>query len=291
VSVGLEPVAVAARSDSEVWVVNHLSDSVSVVRLEPAPPRVVQTLDVGDAPRDVVFAGPGRGRAFVTAAHRGQHHPGAPLPTTPGVGRADVWVFDTAAGQAGGTFAELVTLFGDTPRALAVSPDGGAVYVSVFQSGNQTTTISEATVCDGGPAAPPCEVGEAMMPGGLPGPRTNVEGSPAPETGLIVRFERGAGEWHDPLGRDWSPAVPFELPDVDVFRLDAATLATTAEYAHVGTVLYGMAVNPMSGAVYVTNTEAHNETRFEGPGVFGGSTVRGHQHESSTTASCRARLG
>src|SRR5262245_47821025 len=33
VPVGLEPVAVAARSDQEVWVVNHLSDSVSVVKL------------------------------------------------------------------------------------------------------------------------------------------------------------------------------------------------------------------------------------------------------------------
>src|SRR5262245_19719331 len=31
VPVGLEPVAVAARSNTEVWVVNHLSDSVSVV--------------------------------------------------------------------------------------------------------------------------------------------------------------------------------------------------------------------------------------------------------------------
>src|SRR3954468_8929547 len=29
VVVGLEPVAVAARTDNEVWVVNHLSDSVS----------------------------------------------------------------------------------------------------------------------------------------------------------------------------------------------------------------------------------------------------------------------
>src|SRR5262245_16749841 len=31
IPVGLEPVAVAARSDDEVWVVNHLSDSVSIV--------------------------------------------------------------------------------------------------------------------------------------------------------------------------------------------------------------------------------------------------------------------
>src|SRR5262245_30272268 len=33
VPVGLEPVAVAVRSAREVWVVNHLSDSVSIVDL------------------------------------------------------------------------------------------------------------------------------------------------------------------------------------------------------------------------------------------------------------------
>ena len=33
VPVGLEPVAVAAPSDDEVWVVNHLSDSVSIVKI------------------------------------------------------------------------------------------------------------------------------------------------------------------------------------------------------------------------------------------------------------------
>ncbi len=33
VSVGLEPVAVAIRNSNEVWVVNHLSDSVSIVTL------------------------------------------------------------------------------------------------------------------------------------------------------------------------------------------------------------------------------------------------------------------
>ena len=36
VSVGLEPLAVAARSDSEVWVVNHLSDSISIVDVQIA---------------------------------------------------------------------------------------------------------------------------------------------------------------------------------------------------------------------------------------------------------------
>jgi len=93
VPVGMEPVAVAARNDDEVWVVNHLSDSVSIVSLATDPPRVVRTLVVGDEPRDIVFGGPGGKRAFITTAHRGQ---GSPLPLQAfdsGVGRAAVWVF------------------------------------------------------------------------------------------------------------------------------------------------------------------------------------------------------
>src|SRR5437867_1444221 len=72
VPVGLEPIAVAARTNGEVWVVNHLSDSVSVVDVASSPPRVVATLLVGDEPRDIVFAGPLSGgfrtRAFITTA-------------------------------------------------------------------------------------------------------------------------------------------------------------------------------------------------------------------------------
>src|SRR5947208_4686268 len=94
VPVGLEPVAVAARSNTEVWVVNHLSDSVSIVDVGTNPPRVTRTLLVGDEPRDIVFAGPGGNRAFITTAHRGQNSPDDPELTTEGVGRADVWVFD-----------------------------------------------------------------------------------------------------------------------------------------------------------------------------------------------------
>src|SRR5262249_15893539 len=83
VSVGLEPVAVAARTTSEVWVVNHLSDSISIVDVGTSPPRVVRTLLVGDEPRDIVFAGPGGTRAFITCAHRGQNNPNDPQLTTP----------------------------------------------------------------------------------------------------------------------------------------------------------------------------------------------------------------
>jgi hypothetical protein len=44
--------------------------------------------------------------------------------TTPGVGRADVWVFDSAdlGDSLGGHPLGIVTLFSDTPRALAATP-------------------------------------------------------------------------------------------------------------------------------------------------------------------------
>jgi DNA-binding beta-propeller fold protein YncE len=46
IPVGLEPVAVAARTDNEVWVVDHLSDDVAIV--DVAAGNVVRTLRVGD---------------------------------------------------------------------------------------------------------------------------------------------------------------------------------------------------------------------------------------------------
>jgi hypothetical protein len=294
VPVGMEPVAVAARSNSEAWVVNYLSDSVSVVDLSSTPPRVVRTLLVGDEPRDIVFAGTGGNRAFVSTAHRGQQRsnssivgstPGAgnPLLTSPSVPRADVWVWDATNLGAGfgGTPIRILSFFADTPRALAT--DGTVVYVAAYHSGNQSTAINESAVCDGFTAAGPCTTpGGATAPGGLPGPSTNAAGVPAPETGLIVKYDPPSGQWRDVLGRDWDAVVPFNLPDHDVFAFNANTLANTApaSFDHVGTILFNMVVNPTTGKLYVSNTESPNLTRFEGAGVFGGSTVQGHVAEA-----------
>ena len=283
VPVGLEPVAVAARSNTEVWVVNHLSDSISIVDVGTSPPRVVRTLLVGDEPRDIVFAGTGGNRAFITTAHRGQNRGSDPQLTTAGIGRADVWVFNAASlgTSLGGTPVSILTLFCDTPRALAVSPDGNTVYAAAFHSGNQTTTASEGVVCDGGSGAGPCNVGGTIQPGGLPAPNTNFQGIGQPEVGLILRFNPATSRFEDELGRNWNSAVGFNLPDRDVFAIDANSLASVpTPFAHVGTVLFNMAVNPVSGKLYVSNTEAINEKRFEGPGVFAGHTVRGHLHEA-----------
>ncbi|WP_422723952.1 YncE family protein [Hyalangium rubrum] len=280
VPVGLEPVAVSARSNDEVWVVNHLSDSVSVVKLGPLGfhGTVVRTLLVGDEPRDVVFAGPGKSRAFITAAHRGQNAPFDPQLTTPGVGRADVWVFDAnnLGSSLGGNPLNIITLFSDTPRALAVTPDGSRVYAAAFHSGNRSTVVHESLVPNGGEAV-----------GGVPGPNTNFEGVPGTEVSVIVRFN--GQDWVDVLNRPWTDKVRFSLPDKDVFVIDAvanppAQLAgNSGFYTDVGTILFNMAVNPVNGKVYVSNTEARNDLRFEGPGTFAGTTLRGHLHESRIT--------
>jgi YVTN family beta-propeller protein len=301
VPVGLEPVAVAARSDAEVWVVNHLSDSVSIVDVASSPPRVVRTLLVGDEPRDVVFAGTPSGgvfpRAFVTTARRGQNLPAgiAPQLITEGVPRALVFVFD--AGDLGsalaGTPETVIELFGDTPRALAATPDGSTVYAAVFHSGNQTTALAEGVVCNGGIAVPCNTEDQMLMPGGLPGgqvpgglpaPLANVENVTGPETGLIVKFDEATDTWKDPLGRNWNNAVRFALPDLDVFEIDAdaATPVEVDDFAHAGTVLFDLLVNPATGKLYVTNTDARNEVRFEGPGILG-TTVRGHLQEARIT--------
>ncbi|MGY0218354.1 YncE family protein [Endozoicomonadaceae bacterium StTr2] len=307
VYVGMEPVAVAVREGSngpEAWVVNHLSDSISVVDLSSKPYRVKRTLLVGDEPRDIVFA---RDRAFITTAHRGQQRTDPSIANVPGAGdpqlytasvpRADIWVFDGKdQGKAfGGKPEKIIELFGDTPRALSVSPDGNTVYAAIFNSGNQTTAITESALCNGFDdygwdegyiGTEPCQVmdkitsphglPDGMLPGGRAGPGKNKQGEYQPWTGIIVKYDRKSGEWRDVKGRNFSNAVRFTLPDLDVFAIDANSLKQVNSFAHAGTTLFNMAVNPVNGNIYVSNTDAQNHIRFEGSGEFGGSTVQGN---------------
>lgn len=295
VPVGLEPVAVALRNDGEAWVVNHLSDSITVIDVASSPPRVIRTLLVGDEPRDIVFAGPGRDRAFITTAHRGQNSPYSVdlMPDnpgeliTPGIGRADVWVFDAAnPGSApGGTPLTIVTLFGDTPRPLAVSPDGSTVYAGIHHSGNKTTVLHELAVCDGGASAGSCTVDGATAPGGLPAPNVDSTNTLQPEVGIIVR--NNGTNWLDELGRIWDGLVRFNLPDKDVFAINANANPPVEidAWNGVGTIISGIVAHPATGKLYVANTEAINEVRFEGTRAPGDttSTVIGHNHETRIT--------
>ena len=295
VPVGLEPVAVAVRNAGEVWVVNHLSDSVSIVDVASDPPRVTRTLLVGDEPRGIVFAGPGNNRAFIATAHRGQNTPWRDGDyDVPGVGRADVWVFD--ANNLGtsleGNPLTVINLFGDRPRALTATPDGSTVYAAVYRSGNKTVPISEGVVCDGNG---PCTIQGTSYPAGRPVPETNRFGTVSRETGLIVGYNESNGRWEDELGNNWNNAVPFTLPDYDVFAIDANANPPiqTDAIPGVGTILFNMIVNPSNGKVYVTNTEANNAVRFEGaceyvadlgPKPSGDPcSVRGNLHRSRVT--------
>jgi YVTN family beta-propeller protein len=277
IPVGMEPVAVALANDNQLWVVNHLSDSVSIVDVSTLPGKVINTLLVGDEPRDIVFAGAGNKWAFITAAHRGQNTGFDPRLTTAGVGRADVWVFAVASPgtRLGGQAVTRLNMFGDTLRGLARNADGTRVYAAVFNSGNKTTILTDD-----------------MQEGGIdkPPPFTAADGTTQPQTGLIVQ-KNANGDWVDNgdprtgvAPRSWNSRVRMNLPDYDVFTIDTTgTLPTvTGRVSGVGTTLFNLAVNPASGKVYVSNQEARNVVRFEGPGTRS-TTVRGHFVESRIT--------
>lgn len=275
VPVGMEPVAVALFGNAQAWVVNHLSDSVSIVDLTAQPPRVVDTLLVGDEPRDIVFAGVGGSMAFITTAHRGQNGPDdEPVDAqllTPSVGRADVWVFDANAkgDSLGGDPVDVLSMFGDTLGALTVSPDGTMVYAAVMHSGNQTTALGENGIAKSGPVQ-------------------SIDGVQQPDTGLIVKFD--GSRWRDDVGSEadlngvlYDSLVRFSLPDNDVFAISATGSPFVVEkYSGVGTTLFNMVTNPVSGAIYVSNTDANNLTRFEGEGNSA-TTVRGNIVQSRIT--------
>lgn len=281
VQVGLQPVALAARADGEVWVVNHVSDSVSVVRLDDdGAGRVERTLYVGDEPRDIVFAGPDRRRAFITTAHRGQSSPDDPDLFNPASGRADVWVFDAQqlGDAAGGERLTKITLFADTPRALAVSADGSEVYAAPFFSGNRSTIASADAV-------------RHVYADHVDPDNPNLfwsGGAAQPITGRIVKRKPGADgaeHWYDDLGTSFDDWIRVSLPDHDVFAIDALANPPQARpervFAGVGTTLFNMAVNPKRAKIYVSNTDAHNDVRFEGHDGSGGFTsVRGDAVDS-----------
>jgi len=133
IPVGCEPVSLAEGTDGTVWVVNEVSDTVSVVSLERGV--AVAHLAAGDEPADVVFAG---GKAFVTAARENK-----------------VRVFNATTRER---IADIVVnaLF---PRAMAVSPDGARIYVAAQMSGNRTTVLRPNLA-----PAPPAPTNPALPP-------------------------------------------------------------------------------------------------------------------------------
>ena len=256
IPVGLAPVSVRLRTATEAWVVNHVSDSISVVDLTAG--NVVWTIDTDDEPADVVFAGSPE-RAFVSCSQ---------------VNR--VLVFDPANLAAAPI---VVPIEAEEPRAMAVSPDGSEVYVAIFESGNGSTILAGG----GSIGFPPNVVNHPTGPYGGVNPPPNdgasfnppqKPGNPAPPAvGLIVKKD-AAGNWLDDNGSDWTDMVSgpnaalsgrpvgWDLPDHDIAIVDSSTLAVT--YANrLMNIGMAIAVNPASGDVSLVGTDCTNEVRFE----------------------------
>src|SRR3989449_7289930 len=263
IPVGLEPVSVVARSDSVAWVVNHLSDTVSIVDL--ALGTTVNTLSVGDEPTDVAFAG---GRAFVAVSQEDA-----------------VKVFDL------GNLATppiKIDLFGSDTRALAVSRDGSKVYAVVLNSGNQTTDINANVIFNNGAALDPNRLSQLglntincsaphpayppLPPGITRNPALTDPPSGVPPVGLIVKWDPATQKWRDDASQDWSMCLPYRLPDHDLFIIDTASL-NVSTVDHLGTTLFEVSVNPGSEKIYIPNTEARNNVPFEHPLGVGGHVV------------------
>ena len=263
VPVGLEPVTVVARTNGEAWVVNTLSDTVSIVDL--AAGAVVGTLRVGDEPSDVAFAA---GRAFVAVSQEDA-----------------VKVYSLADLAAPPTVLELPTR---RVRALAVRDDGTTVrvYAVGLRSGNETTVLNVDSTfpgaggigfdqarldamglrnmdCQGStPSYPPLPPGITRNPA-LTDPPDGV-----PRVGLIVRYDTAQSKWVDERGGDWSGCLPYRPGDHDLFAIDASSLAVSW-VDHLGTSLFEVSTHP-SGKLWVPHTEARNHVRFEhGLGVAG----------------------
>jgi YVTN family beta-propeller protein len=137
----------------------------------------------------------------------------------------------------------VVPIFGSKPQALARSLDGQKVYVAIFESGNRTTIANAQDV---------------VAHGGLPAPNP----SGRPEVGLVLGSTNG--HWVDELNRNYDATHPYTLPDHDVAILATNVANPTPTYIDgLGTLNFNLGVHPVSGKLWVTNTDAGNRVRFE----------------------------
>ncbi len=221
IAVGMEPVALALRPGAqELWVSNHVSDTVSIIDIAPASStqwRVIDTIQAIDAagvtrfdePAGIAFTADGA-KAYVALSSR-----------------------DSIAVVDAGTRAvtDSIKVRAQDPRAIAVR--NGRLYVAAFESGNQ----SELSACPTGTnpfisgSPPQCTLGAlelidfATNPN-LPGLIKNIVADP-------------------------------QLPDRDLFVYDTATDTEISVASGIGTLLYGLTVSS-AGRVFITQTDARN---------------------------------
>jgi len=257
--VGIDPVSVKFRNNNELWVVNYISRSISIVELSTR--RVAATLQTRHGPWDVVFAGTPE-RAYVSCTEFNT-----------------VQVIDPAS------FAVVtnLTIMGERPKAMVVSPDASKVYVAILESGNGTTILAPPFTINRPEPGPLGDTNGPYM-GQNPPPNDGMsfnppinpdipEDEPPPPVSHIVR-KNAAGRWFDDNGMDWTEYVSgtnaylsgrvegWDLVDRDVAMIDT----TTFGIAYIGglmNICMDLAVNPVTGHITVIGTDATNERRFE----------------------------
>src|SRR5262249_46398292 len=142
---------------------------------------------------------------------------------------------------------QVIDIPGKQPRSLAFDPSSGRVFVSIFESGNNTSIVAAAQV---------------KAAGGLPkaSPKMTKSLPKAPLTGLIVKWN--GTSWTDERGNSkWDAFIsPRGLADIDLVVLDAsgATPAISSEVRGIGTHIGNAAYDAEAHRLYVANTDSLN---------------------------------
>ena len=216
IDVGIDPVGIAVRPDGkEVWVANHISDSVSVIDTDPAHPTYLQVIatvqDINpetkatrfDEPVGIAFASDAK--AYVSLSSENQ-----------------IAVIDVATRR----ISRKLAINAQDPRALLVR--GDRLYVLPFESNNQTQLSGGTGPLDGDLAT--FDAWEHVI-------RNNNVLS----LGAVVDIVK-------------HPRVP----DRDLFVFDTTTDERLEVVDHLGTLLYGLAVDS-KGRVFIAQTDARND--------------------------------
>ncbi|MBI3540030.1 MAG: beta-propeller fold lactonase family protein [Candidatus Eisenbacteria bacterium] len=239
IPVGLEPVAVSALDNNTAWVVNGISNDVSVVDLTAM--HVVATIHVGAEPNDVVFAGSPT-RAYVSVSLEDA-----------------IKVYDPA------TLAEVATVpvNAHKPRGLARNAAGTLVYASMLQGGNRTSVLPASLAAGNIPDDPnfPRTAGNKQG-----NPNYPNQDSPRPAVGAVIQYldsgPSGAG-WYDEYAGYWSDSVPYTQTEVDVAEINTSSNTVSRNFGQIGSTEFGVAVNPVDGKIAVVGMQARNNFRFE----------------------------
>jgi YVTN family beta-propeller protein len=235
IPVGMEPISVRALDNNTAWVVNQLSDDVSVVDLTTE--NVTASVRTGDEPMDVIFAG-APALAYVSVA-----------------GEDMVKVYDPSTLA----LTTSIVMKGSRPRSLARSPDGSKVYVAFFDAGNRSTVLGPEKVA---PDSMPQLTGLFGNGGDFEYPRNGTLPTP-PHIGLIVLQASFDNNYYDMWGNLWTNRVRYKPFEQDVAVIATSSNTVSTAYGDLGSHQLALTVNPSNGRLAVLGTLARNEQRFE----------------------------